>query len=67
MIRLPRTPKLNVIKKGRTAKKNVMDGVWMGGGGGPEQFERHITKMNEVWLDKKVVSMDKKVQLLDAL
>ena len=26
-----------------------------------------FTKMNEVWLDKKVVSMDKKVQLLDAL
>ena len=30
---LPRTPKLDVIKKGRTAKKNMMDGVWMGGGG----------------------------------
>ena len=29
---LPRTPKLNVIKIGRTVEKNVMDGVWMGGG-----------------------------------
>ena len=38
VIRLPRTPKLNVIKKGRTAKKNVMDGMWMGGMG-REQLE----------------------------
>ena len=40
-MRLPRTPKLNVIKKGRTGKK--CDGWGVDGGGvDSEQFERHI-------------------------